>query len=175
MKKLVVLILACSVTIWSTNVSAQTRRRSPARRSASASKATTEKPAPEIKAGRERVAAQAKVLTHFLYLYGGVVKGIESVDLAARNNEASSTAIDQNERNKTKVKESIRNLRAGFDKLGSDFLANPALKNYYPSIAGVARTVEAAENQAAANRFDEAGKTLLRAADQLADTLAAIR
>jgi hypothetical protein len=34
---------------------------------------------------------------------------------------------------------------------------------------------EAAENQAAANRFDEAGRSLLKAVDQLADALAAMR
>jgi hypothetical protein len=108
-------------------------------------------------------------------LLGGIVKGIESVDQAALNHEASSIAIEQNERNKTKVRESLRNVRVGLDKIEADFRSKPALKQYYPHMAGVARIGEAAENQAAANRFDEAGRSLLKAVDQLAEALAAMR
>ena len=45
---------------------------------------------------------------------------------------------------------------------------NPALSSYFPYLSGVARTGETAEAQAAANRFDEAGKSLLKIIDQLA-------
>lgn len=128
-----------------------------------------------MKAARERVAVQLKTLTRFLYLFGGIAKDIQSVDLASRTPEASSTMIAQNERNKTKVRESIRNVREGLDKLESDIRFNTALQPYYVYLNGVARLGETAENQAAANRFDEAGKTLLKTAEQLADALAAMR
>jgi hypothetical protein len=49
------------------------------------------------------------------------------------------------------------------------------LRNYYTQLAGVASGAQAAENQAAANRFDEAGRSLLRVVGQLADTLALMR
>ncbi|HKP88153.1 MAG TPA: hypothetical protein VJZ26_18755 [Blastocatellia bacterium] len=173
MRKAFVLALAC-VILSPSPASSQRRRRSSPKRSAPVSKVAEKSPA-EIQAARERVAAQIKVLSQFLYLLGGITKGIESADQAARNREASSLAVEQNERNKAKVKESLRNVREGLDKLETDFRSNPKLKSYYPYIAGVARIGETAENQAAANRFDEAGRSLVKAANQLADALAAMR
>ncbi|MEN3333129.1 MAG: hypothetical protein V7641_2494 [Blastocatellia bacterium] len=173
MRKAFIFMLICMLTVLSTNVTSQTRRRSTPTRRANATKAATEKSAAEIKAGAAQVAAQIKTLTHFVYLFGGIARGIESVDQAAK--EASATVIAQNERNKTKVRESIRSVREGLDKLESDFRFNPTLQRYYTYLAGAARTGEAAENQAAAGRFDEAGRSLLKIIDQLADALAAMR
>jgi hypothetical protein len=153
----------------------QTRRRSAPKRSASAAKAAAEKKAAEINAAASRVSAQIKTLTQFLYLFGGIAKGLESTDQAARTGDISTVAIEQNERNKAKIRESIRNVREGLDKLEADFRFNPNLKSYYTYLSGVARTGETAESQAAANRFDEAGKSLLKVVGQLADTLAAMR
>lgn len=175
MRKVFVIVLVCTITILSTTATAQTRRRTPAKRSAGAAKAAAEKSAAEVRAGAAKVATQIKALTHFVYLYGGIAKGIASVDQAASQKEASPTAIDQNQRNKAKVRESITSLREALDKLESDFRFNPALTNYYPQLAGVARAGETAENLAAANRFDDAGKTLLQIIDRLADALAAMR
>lgn len=173
MKKFFTSILICLILL-STMADAQTRRRRAPQRRAPASK-PAEKSATEIQAGRERVAGQIKVLTQFLYLFGGITKGIEATDIAARNGEASPTAIEQNERNKAKIKESIRNVRIGLDELETEFRSKPALKAYYPRLSGVAVTGEAAENQAAGNRFSEAGRLLLKAVGQLADGLAAMR
>lgn len=174
MKKVFLVILTCMI-VSSTTAIAQTRRRTPAKPRARVTKAAVERSAAEMKAGRERVAVQIKTLTHFVYLLGGIAKGIESVDLAVRNKEASAGAIEQNQRNKVSIKASLRTVRDGLDKLESDFHYNTALQNYYLYISGVARLGEAAENQAAANRFDEAGRTLLKAVGQLADALASMR
>jgi hypothetical protein len=174
LKKAFILILAY-VVLMSLPAASQTRKRNAPRRSANASKPAASKPAAEIQAGRDRLAGQIKTMTQFLYLFGGVAKGIEAADSAARNREASSASIEQNERNKTRVRESIRNVRDGLDKLERDFRSDPALKNYYQYIAGVGAIGETAENQAAANRFDEAGRSLLKAVNQLADALAAMR
>ena len=149
------------------------RRRTP-KRSTSAAK-TAEKTAADLKLGRERIATQLKTLTHFLYLYGGVVKTIESTDQAARDREASATAMDLNARNKAKVKESIRNVRDGLDRFETEFRSNEAWRTYHPYVSGVTRLSEVAESQAAANRFDEAGRSLLKAVNQLADALAVMR
>ena len=173
MRKAFIFMLIGMLTVLSVNVTSQTKRRSATPHRANPAKAATEKSAAEIKAGAAQVAAQIKTLTHFVYLFGGIAKGIESVDQAAK--EASATAIAQNERNKTKVRESIRSVREGLDKLESDFRFNPTLQRYYPYLAGAARTGETAENQAAAGRFDEAGRSLLKIIDQLADALAAMR
>jgi len=154
--------------------SSQRRRRAAPKPSARVAKAAAEKSAAELQLGRQRLADQIKTLTQFLYLLGGVAKGIESADQASRDRMASSVAIEQNERNKTKVKESIRNVRGGLEKLETDFRINPALRIHSARLSGVASLGETAEGQAAAGRFDEAGRSLLKAVNQLADTLAAM-
>jgi hypothetical protein len=174
LKKVFPVILIC-IIVSSMSVAAQTRRRSSTKPKARTTKAATAKSAADIKLGREQVAAQIKTLTHFVYLLGGIAKGIESVDVAVRNKEASPGAIEQNTRNKTVLRQSLKTVREGLDKLETDFRFNNALQNYNPYIAGVARLGETAENQAAAGRFDEAGRTLLKAVGQLADALAAMQ
>jgi hypothetical protein len=136
-----------------------------------------EKQQAEVRAGRERIAAQIKTLTQFLYLFGGISKGIETAEQVNRNREDSSVglSIEQIEKNKTKVKESIRNVRTGLDQLESSFRLNPVLQSYYPNLAGVARIGQTAESQAAANNFDQAGRSLITAVNKLADALAAFR
>ena len=174
MKKAFVLALVCLI-LSPALAFAQRRRPQRPRRSAPAAR-VVDKPTPaEIQAARERVAAQIKVLSQFLYLLGGITKGIESADVASRNREASTFAIEQNERNKAKVKDSLRNVREGLDKLETDLRSNPKLRSYYPYVSGLARIGEMAESQAAANRFDEAGRSLIKAVNQLTDALAAIR
>jgi hypothetical protein len=131
----------------------------------------------EVQAGRTQIAAQIKVLTQFLYLLGGISKGIETAEQANRNHEETAVAlpVDQIERNKARVKDSIRSMRAGLDQVESNFRLNPALQSYYPNLAGVARIGQMAESQAAANNFDQAGRSLVTAVNKLADALASIR
>ena len=172
MKRTLVLVLACIVLLSSTAYS-QTRKRSTAKRSARASTSYTEKQQAEVRAGRERIASQIKTLTQFLYLYAGISKGIETAERVNRSQENSSVGLppEQLERNKAKVKDSIRNVRAGLDELEASFRNNVALHAYYPSLAGVAKIGQTAESQAAANSFDQAGRSLITAVNKLADTL----
>lgn len=171
LKRATILILICLIFLPAT-VDAQKRKRRAPQRKPRVTKPSAEKASAELRAGRERVASQIKVLTQFLYLYGGITKGLESAELAARNGEASPAAISQNQQNKVKIKESIRNLRVGLDELENEFRSKPALKNRYSYLSGVALTGETAEAQAAAGRFNEAGRLLLKAVGQLADALA---
>jgi hypothetical protein len=117
------------------------------------------------------VADQIKILTKFIYLLGGVAKGLETVDDAARRNQASPAAIDQAEKSKAVVRNSIRNVREGLDQLESYIRATPELQRYYIKIAGVAAGAATAEQQAAANQFDKAGRTLLDVVGRLTDAL----
>lgn len=176
MKRTLILVLAC-ILLLSSTADSQTRKRSPAKRSARASVSFAEKQQAEVRAGRERIAAQIKTLTQFLYLFGGISKGIETAEQVNRNREDSSVglSVEQIERNKAKVKESIRNVRAGLDQLESSFRLNPVLQSYYPNLAGVARIGQTAESQAAANSFDQAGRSLITAVSKLADALVAFR
>ncbi len=123
------------------------------------------------RAGATRVADQIKILTRFIYLLGGVAKGLEGVDDAARSNEASPAVIEQANRNKVTVRTSIRSVREGLDKLEIDFRTTPELQRYYIKLAGVASKAANAEDLAAANQFDKAGRTLLEVVNHLTDVL----
>ena len=173
-----VLILAVA-----SNASTPKTRRAPIKRqtnahrqqSAYAAKAAAEKAAADARDARAQVAVQIKALSHFLYLFGGIEKGIEMGDPAGSGLELSPAALELNNRNKAKIRASITSVRQGLEKLEADFRFNPAYRNYFPNLTGVANIAEVAENQAAANHFDEAGRSLLKALDHLTDALAAIR
>ena len=127
------------------------------------------------RAGAVRVAEQIKVLARFIYLLGGVAKGLEGVDDATRRNEASAAVIDQAKQNKATVRASIQSVREGLDKLEIDFRGTPELQRYYIKLAGVAARAATAEDLAAANQFDKAGRTLLEVVNHLADVLLEMR
>jgi hypothetical protein len=125
--------------------------------------------------GAARVADQIKLLTRFIYLLGGVAKGLEGVDDAARRNEASQAILDQATRNKATVRASIQSVREGLDKLEIDFRSTPELQRYYLKLSGVALEAANAEDQASADQFDKAGRTLLDVVNHLTDALLEMR
>ena len=129
----------------------------------------------ERNAGAARVADQIKVLTRFLYLLGGVAKGIEAADVAARAGEATPAQVQQTERSKATVKNSLQNVREGLDQLEIDFRTKPELQRFYTRLAGVAAGAATAEDQAAANQFDQAGRSLLNVVNRLTDVLLEMR
>jgi len=157
---------------------AQNRQRTTSRRStARASRAPATDYAAEAarNAGATRVADQIKVLTRFLYLLGGVAKGIEAADVAARAGEATPAQVQQTDRSKATVKNSLQNVREGLDQLEIDFRTKPELQRFYTSLAGVAAGAATAEDQAAANQFDQAGRSLLSVVNRLTDVLLEMR
>lgn len=125
--------------------------------------------------GAGRIAEQIKTLTRFIYVLGGIAKGLENVDDAARRNEASPAILDQAKQNKLTVRTSIRKVREGLDQLESEFSSTTELRRYYTRLAGVAAGAAAAEEQAAANQFDKAGRTLLDVVNRLTDVLLEMR
>jgi hypothetical protein len=153
---------------------AQTRKRSSAAKS---SRVTTPPPktAEVTRAGATRVADEIKRLTKFIYLLGGIAKGLEGVDDAARRNEASPAVLEQTQRSKQTVRSSIQTLREDLDKLETDFRATPELQRYYIGLAGVAQGAATAEDLAAQNKFDLAGRNLLGVINRLTDVLLAMR
>ena len=125
--------------------------------------------------GAMKVANQIKNLTRFLYLLGGVAKGIEQVDEAVRKNEASPAVVQQNNQNKETVKTSLQNVREGLDQLEIYFRGTPELQVYYLKLAGSASGAAAAEDQAATGHMDQAGRTLLGVVNRLTDVLLVMR
>ena len=122
--------------------------------------------------GATRVADQIKNLTKFMYILGGVTSSIAAVEDAARRSGASP---DQTQQSKAQVRATIQNIRAGLDQLEIDFRGTPELQPFYIKLAGVAAGAAVAEEKAAANKFDEAGRQLLNVVNRLTDVLLLMR
>jgi hypothetical protein len=165
-------VLIIAVLLFPVTSFAQTRKRTSTKSSRSSAAPKT---SDVQRNGAQRVADQIKVLTRFIYLLGGVAKGLEGVDDAARRNEASAAIIEQAAKNKATVRNSIQSVREGLDKLEIDFRTTPELQRYYIKLAGVAAGAANAEEQAAANQFDKAGRTLLDVVNHLTDVLLEMR
>jgi len=176
LKKVIVLFLALFL-ISPEPASAQRRKRSSSR--ARSSKAAPPAFDPTLlnqrREGATKVATQIKSLSRFLYLFGGVVKTIEATDKAIQGEQVSPQAVSQAETNKASVKESIRNVRAGLEQIEADMSGKPGLRPYYHRFVGVSELAATAEQQAQANQFDQAGRTLLRVVEKLSDGLAAMQ
>jgi GTP1/Obg family GTP-binding protein len=125
--------------------------------------------------GAQRVAEQIKHLTRFVYVLGGVNSGIATSDEAIRRNEAPPAIVQKNQQSKAQVKANIQSFREALDKLEIDFRATPELQPFYIKLAGVASGAATAEELAAANQFDRAGRTLLDVVNRLADVLVIMR
>ncbi|HEY6119949.1 MAG TPA: hypothetical protein VIV66_08320, partial [Pyrinomonadaceae bacterium] len=82
-------------------IQSQTRRRTASSSRARSTPASS--PSSAVHAGATRVADQTKNLTRFIFLLGGVAKGIEQTDLAIRRNEASPAIVEQQRRSKETV------------------------------------------------------------------------
>jgi hypothetical protein len=177
LKKGVILALVLLATVSSASATARKpRHRVPAKYSpGAAAKAAADKAAAEnARDARQRIVVQIKALTHFVYLFAGIQKTMEMGDSPGTGREASTAALELNNRNKAKVRASITSMQQALERLETDFRFTPALKNYSPYLTGLANIAQQADSQAAANHFDEAGRSLLKALDQLTDALAAI-
>lgn len=167
--KRIFFFLLVTVVISPAAIHAQSRGRT--RPATSSTKTLTDKRT----VGAGRIADQIKALTRFIYVLGGVAKGLENVDDAARRNEASPAILEQAKQNKLTVRASIRKVREGLDQLESEFSSTTELRRYYTRLAGVAAGAAAAEEQAAANQFDKSGRTLIEVVNRLTDVLLEMR
>jgi len=170
MKKIIVGI--CIVISLSTAVMAQTRSRQTTKRPATpkTNTATADTSAAARTEGATKVATQIKNLSTFLYLVGGVVRGIEAIDAAEKDGQTSPT----NEKNKAQLRASFTDFRVGLDALEVHFRSTPELQPYYTKLVGSASGAATAEQQAASGQFNQAGKTLLGVVGRLADVLVAM-
>lgn len=173
LKRACILGVACLMLLPATALSQQRRRTTGSKRSTRAT--TAQAGANTVREGERRVAEKIKVLTRFLYLLGRVSSSLETADDMAQRNEASPAAVEQVQKKKTEVKTTLRNVREGLDELEIHFRSTPDLQRYYTKLAGVAQAAASAEDQAAANRFDQAGRSLLDVVNRLADVLLEMR
>jgi hypothetical protein len=121
--------------------------------------------------GAMEVANQIKNLTRFIYVLGGVSKGIEQTEDAVRRNEASPNIVAQLQKDKATVKQSLQSVREGLDKLEVKFRSTPDLNRYYTDLVGSAAGAANAEDQASAGHLDQAGRSLLGVVNRLTDVL----
>jgi hypothetical protein len=118
----------------------------------------------QINAARIELSDQIKNLTRFVYLYGRISKDLEAVSAQPESAEVAR-------RTKSSLLASFTNLRDGLDRLERQFRFTPGLERTYPKLQGVAAKIEQAESQAAANRYDQAGRQLVDIVTQLTDVL----
>jgi hypothetical protein len=171
LKRTIIVAIACIMLLPAT-VFGQTKKRNTARRPRVVA---PQKTAEAVRQGATHVADQIKILTRFIYLLGGVAQGLEQVDEAIRRHEASPAAIEQTQKSKAKLKASLRDVRAGLEKLELDFHTTPELGLYYIKLSGVAADAATAEQQAGADQFDQAGRSLLGVVNRLTDVLLGMR
>lgn len=164
-----VLTLSLCLTVFVFAASAQTKKRARVVKSAPLPSASM-----ETKAGAEKVSIQIKNVSKFIYLLGGVAKGIEDMDKDIKLGKVSRTIADKNTQFKQSVIQSIQNLRAGLVSLEIEFRANPSLRRFLPQIDGISGLSENAESLARAGRFTDSGKSLLIVIEKLADTVTAM-
>jgi hypothetical protein len=170
------IIAAICLLLFSITGAGQTRSRTTKRTATAKTSTSVAEQANAIRTeGASRVAIQIKNLTAFLYLLGGVAKGMQELDAAAKSGNASPAAVQQNEQNKARIKSSFEDFRVGLDNLEIYFRSTPGLQSYYLKLAGSADGAANAENFAAAGQFDRAGRTLIDVVNRLTDTLAIMR
>ena len=168
-----IIVGICIVTFLSTATMAQSRARRTTKHPATTAKATpaTNQAAAAVRTeGATRIATQIKSLSKYLYLVGGVVRGIEAIDASARDGQTSPT----NEKNKAQLRASFTDFRIGLDSLEVYFRSTPELQPYYTKLIGSAAGAATAEQQAAAGQFNQACNTLLGVVGRLADVLVAM-
>lgn len=162
-------ILTCPVTGF-----AQKKKSS----KASAAK-TAEPPKPdaatEKRAAAQQLSVQLKGLTQFLYVFGGVTKSFEQVEEASDTEGIPATAIRKTEKTRGVLAESIRNLRGNLERLENDFSQKSNLRPYFHYLIGVSDLATQAETQVNDGQLKEAGQSLLKLSNQLAETLAGLQ
>jgi hypothetical protein len=176
MNRLLIIAAACLLLLPITAFS-QTRNRSSRQKPSSTATATaTAQQATAIRnEGAAKIAVQIKNLTAFLYRLGGVAKGLDELNAAAKAADASPAVVQQNEQSKAKIKASFADFRVGLDNLEIHFRGTPGLQSYYLKLAGSAEGAANGEALAGAGQFDRAGRSLLAVVDRLTDTLAIMR
>lgn len=166
------LILLCFVCLtFSANAQ---KRRSTNKKTTAKTETTAPATNLEVKEGAQKVSVQIKNVSKFIFVLGGVAKGIEDIDKEAKAGKVSRDIMDKNAQFKKDVLQSVRNLHAGLAALEIDFRTKNGLKPYLFQIQGVSDMAGLAEDQVSGGQLTESGKTLLMVVEKLSDTLAAL-
>lgn len=171
LKKLSIFVFTLCFVFGLTIDSNAQRRKRPARTKA---KTTAPVNTSELEQGAKDVGIQLKNVSKFVFVLGGVAKGIEAIDKDVKAGKASREIADRNAQFKADVITSIRALRAGLVKLEIDFRTKEPLKKYLVNIQNLTRQTNRVEDLALAGQFNGAGQELLLVVETLTDTLVAM-
>lgn len=161
--------LAMLCLLLSPSIGVAQRRRTPPASSAQG------RSTPALTDGRSRVADQIKILTRFLYLFGRASGSVEIIEDQARGNRVTPQETELINKNRAALQATLANVRDGLDQLELRFRTTPGLERYYPRLAGVAAGAARAEEQAAANQLEQAGRSLVDTIGRLTDVLMELR
>ncbi len=158
--------VVCLLLIVPAWASAQTRgRRTPQpRRRAPAASSASRLDQTKVNAVRLQLAVMSKDMTRFVYVYGRISKDLELTGAQGESSEVTN-------RTKAGLVENIRAMGDRLDKLEAQFRFTPGLQRQYRTLEGVSRQVETAVQQVNANRFNQAGDTLVAISARLTDAL----
>ncbi|HEX6623122.1 MAG TPA: hypothetical protein VF064_05380 [Pyrinomonadaceae bacterium] len=146
---------------------AQTRTRrstTPQRRRAPAKPATSSLDATRTNAVRLQLASLNKDMTRFLYVYGRLSKDLELTG-------SQTESADVTNKTRAGLIESLKTMSNRLDQLEGQVRFTPGLERHYRSLQGVSARAAQAEANAAAGRFDAAGRILVEVAATLTDVL----
>ncbi|HYN85180.1 MAG TPA: hypothetical protein VER32_08010 [Pyrinomonadaceae bacterium] len=175
MRRTLALLTLCLLMADAHAFAAQTRNRrttSPQRRRAPA--ASQRAASDAVALGRLKVAEKIKVISEFLYVYGGVANQVEVTETQAREAGAPADLRALAERSRGALRRNMTAVRDGLDQLELEFRTTPELERFYDRIAGVAAGAADAEELVAAGQVKPAGRKLLQVVNQLTDALAAM-
>lgn len=169
------LFAVCLLLLAPALTDAQTRSRrssTPPRRRAPAATQPRTATSDTVAVGRLRLAERIKIITEFLYVYGGIANQVELTEARARESSSASDMNNIAAQSRARLRQSLADVRSGLDQLETEFRSSPDLQRYYDRIAGVAAAAADAEEMAAANQLKPAGRKLLVVVNQLTDALA---
>ena len=167
MKPLIAKVVVCLLVITCAAAAAPAQTRT--RRSTPQKRRTPAAPASRLdqtrfNAQRLELAGLSKDLTRFLYLYGRLSKDLELTGAQTGSADAAGQA-------KAGLIRSIGDMRDRLNQLEGHFRFQEGLRTQYQTLQGVSNSAEQAAQQANANRFDQAGRTLIDVANKLTDAL----
>jgi len=129
----------------------------------------------DVRTARQKVSNQVENVTRFTDKLGPIAANIEALDSEARTRNISRASLDQNDANKEKVRQAIKNLRAGLVNLETEFRTKAGLRKFLPNIEGITVLSAESEDLAYAGKFTDSRRPLLTVLQKLSDTLAILR
>lgn len=169
-------IIAAVLLLSPALVEAQTRNRRTSsqqrRRASTPSASSTPRESLALQAARAQVVERIKILTRFIYIYGGIANDIEVAEQQAQRGTVSEDLQRLTGQRKAALQSSLRDVRAGLDQLEQDFRTTVGFERYYTKLAGVTAAASDAEQGIASGQFKQAGNTLVQIVNKLTDALA---